>query len=200
VANEAELLYRAAYKAHYSERDTGKALAGYCEVVERHPDSPEASYARTQIENLERERERRDASKRFAEVLPEEESSSPSPVILTTAPSLEGYQVTNTIEVISAECAYGMNVFRDFFAAVTDFVGGRSKATQNVLRDARRECLAELSREALKVGANAVVAINLAYSEFSGHGKSMLFLVATGTAVHVERRAPDDDGEVARTC
>lgn len=79
-----------------------------------------------------------------------------------------------------------MNIFRDYFAAVTDIFGGRSSATQRVLRDARKTCLAELKKEADELGANAVIAVKLDYSEFSGGGKSMLFLVASGTAVVIE--------------
>lgn len=47
----------------------------------------------------------------------------------------------------------------------------------------------ELRKEAEELGANAVIGVRLDYSEFSGGGKSMLFLVASGTAVVVERRA-----------
>jgi uncharacterized protein YbjQ (UPF0145 family) len=106
-------------------------------------------------------------------------------VLLTTASSLEGYRITRTIDVVSAECAFGINVLRDLFAAVSDFFGGRSESTQKVLRDARITCLRELRREAVAVGANAVIGVRLDYSEFTGHGKSMLFLVATATAVDV---------------
>lgn len=107
-------------------------------------------------------------------------------MIITTASSIEGYRVVETIEVISAECVYGMNVFKDIFASFRDVVGGRAKSVQNVLKDARRECLTELKVEALDVGANAVIAVDLDYSELSGSG-AMLFLVATGTAVRVEK-------------
>ena len=79
-----------------------------------------------------------------------------------------------------------MNIFRDFFASVSDIFGGRSGATQKVLRDARRTVLAELKREALTVGADAVIGVDLDYSEFSGKMKSMLFLVASGTAVKLK--------------
>jgi uncharacterized protein YbjQ (UPF0145 family) len=106
---------------------------------------------------------------------------------LTTAPSLEGYKVTSTIEIVTAECAFGMNLFSDFFAGLSDFFGGRNESTQSVLRDARTTCLNELRKEAERVGANAVIAVDLDYSEFSGKGKSMLFLVASGTAVKVEK-------------
>lgn len=105
---------------------------------------------------------------------------------VTTASSLEGYTITETLDVISAECVFGMNVFKDFFAAVTDVVGGRSLTTQKVLKDAQKECLLGLREEAGELGANAVIGADLKYSEFSGGGKSMLFVVATGTAVIVK--------------
>lgn len=76
-----------------------------------------------------------------------------------------------------------MNVFKDLFAGITDVIGGRSAATQNTLRDARRTVMAQLRAEAFALGADAVVGASLDYSEFSGSGKSMLFVVATGTAV-----------------
>lgn len=87
------------------------------------------------------------------------------------------------------ECVFGINLFRDFFAGLADFFGGRSEATQKVLRDARKTCLYDLKKGAYRVGANAVIAVKLDYSEFFGKGKSMLFLVASGTAVKVEKAA-----------
>ena len=41
----------------------------------------------------------------------------------------------------------------------------------------------ELKKEAYEIGADGVIGVDLDYSEFSGGGKSMLFLVASGTAV-----------------
>jgi len=110
-----------------------------------------------------------------------------SKIILTTAPSLEGYKVIETLEIITAECVYGMNMLRDIFASFTDIFGGRSESSQRVLRDARKTCLNELKKEASILGADAVIAVDLDYSEFSGDGKSMLFLVASGTAVKIEK-------------
>ncbi|PJC05661.1 MAG: hypothetical protein CO070_01440 [Gallionellales bacterium CG_4_9_14_0_8_um_filter_55_61] len=107
-------------------------------------------------------------------------------ILVTTTPSIEGYRVIKTIEVVTAECVYGINLFLDFFAALTDTFGGRSGAMQKALRDARKTCLAELKKEALLTGANAVIGVDLDYSEISGGGKSMLFLVASGTAVIIE--------------
>jgi len=108
-------------------------------------------------------------------------------ITVTTAPFLEGYHVLETIDIVTAECVFGINLFRDFFAGMTDIFGGRSESTQKVLKAARIFCLDALKREAQALGANAVIAVDLDYSEFSGKGKSMLFLVASGTAVKVEK-------------
>jgi uncharacterized protein YbjQ (UPF0145 family) len=84
---------------------------------------------------------------------------------------------------VSAEVVIGMHLFKDIAAAFRDTFGGRSKMMQDGLRDARKTAMTELRREALEIGADAVVGVKLDYSEISGGGKSMLFLVASGTAV-----------------
>lgn len=106
-------------------------------------------------------------------------------VMLTTESYPQGLTITKRIEVVTAECAFGMNIFKDLFAGVRDIVGGRSKAVQNTLRDSRRTALYELKKEAYEVGANAVVGVDLDYVELSVSG-SMVLLVASGTAVIVE--------------
>jgi uncharacterized protein YbjQ (UPF0145 family) len=108
-------------------------------------------------------------------------------IILTTETSMQGYKIVDRLEIITAECVFGMNMFRDYFAGIRDIFGGRSKASQKVLRDSRRVCLTELRREALISGANAVIGVDLDYNEISGDDKSMLFLVASGTAVTIEK-------------
>ncbi len=104
-------------------------------------------------------------------------------IILTTVSSLSNSPKYEELEIITAECVSGMNMFRDMFAAFSDVFGGRSDASQKVLRDLRKTCLEELRSEAYEIGADAVIGVDLDYSEFSGGGKSMLFLVASGTAV-----------------
>ena len=79
-----------------------------------------------------------------------------SSIVLTTetAPNLK---ITKRIEIVTAECAFGMNIFKDLFAGVRDIVGGRSEAVQKTMRDSRKTVLYELKKEAYEVGANAVV-------------------------------------------
>jgi uncharacterized protein YbjQ (UPF0145 family) len=106
-------------------------------------------------------------------------------IMLTTEAYPQGLTITRRIEVVTAECAFGMNIFKDLFAGVRDIVGGRSEAVQKTLRDSRRVALYELKKEAHAVGANAVVGVDLDYVELSAAG-SMVLLVASGTAVTVE--------------
>lgn len=108
---------------------------------------------------------------------------SPNEVILTTE-TTSNLKIIKRLDVITAECAYGMSIFKDLFASISDIFGGRNKSIQNTLKDARKNVLAELQKEAFSLGANAVVGIDLDYSEISGGGKlGMLFIVASGTAV-----------------
>lgn len=107
-------------------------------------------------------------------------------VLLTTeaAPNLP---IDRRLDIITAEVVIGMHLFKDIAGVFRDVFGGRSKLMQEGLRDARKTALDELRREAATLGADAVVGVDLDYSEISGGGKSMLFLVASGTAVTLKR-------------
>lgn len=106
-------------------------------------------------------------------------------IILTTK-TAHNLPVAERLDIITAECVIGMHLFKDVASAFRDVFGGRSKAMQEGLREARKTALLELRKEAAAVGADAVVGVDLDYSEISGGGKSMLFLVASGTAVKLQ--------------
>ena len=116
----------------------------------------------------------------------EPKSKEINAVLLTTETYPEGLKIAERIEIVTAECAFGMNIFKDLFAGVRDIVGGRSDAVQKTMRDTRRTALYELKREAYEVGANAVVGVDLDYTELSLAG-NMVLLVASGTAVRIEQ-------------
>ena len=109
--------------------------------------------------------------------------------LLSTTHSIPGRETSQSLGVISAECVLGINVFRDLLGVLRDFVGGRSGTHQKALREAKETCLRELAKEAEKLGADAVVGIDMDYSEISGGGKGMVLLVATGTAVKLKEGA-----------
>lgn len=105
-------------------------------------------------------------------------------MILTTTPSLEGHQIENYIGVVTGETIIGANFVKDFFAGIRDVIGGRSGSYEKVLREAKDSALAEMQERAQKLGANAVVGIDLDY-ETIGANNSMLMVTASGTAVIV---------------
>jgi len=109
-------------------------------------------------------------------------------IILTTE-TAHNLPVARRLDIVTAEVVIGMHLFKDIASAWRDAFGGRSKVMQDGLRDARKSALDELRREALALGADAVVGVDLDYSEISGGGKSMLFLVASGTAVTLDKGA-----------
>lgn len=116
------------------------------------------------------------------EAAAEEARAEVSRIILTTE-TAHNLPVDRRLDIVTAEVVIGMHLFKDIASAWRDAFGGRSKVMQDGLREARRDALAELRREAHALGADAVVGVDLDYSEISGGGKSMLFLVASGTAV-----------------
>ena len=110
-------------------------------------------------------------------------------VMLTTEAYPQGLTITRRIEVVTAECAFGMNMFKDLFAGVRDIVGGRSEAVQKTLRDSRRTALYELKKEAHAVGANAVVGVDLDYVELSAAG-SMVSFFPTSPIINAHSKHP----------
>ena len=103
-------------------------------------------------------------------------------MILSTTPTLEVRPIRAYLGLVAGETIVGANVVRDFFASITDVIGGRAGAYEEVLGRARREALAELEERAADLGADAVVGIDLSY-EAVGQTGSMLMVTATGTAV-----------------
>ena len=110
-------------------------------------------------------------------------------ILVTTSHTLQGIEVTKYLGVVSAECAYGMNMFKDMFANVRNLVGGRSAAVEDTMRDSRETVLLELKREAYAKGANAVIAVDLDYTQLGAGGNMMVLVTASGTAVVIE---PDE--------
>ena len=103
-------------------------------------------------------------------------------MILTTTPTIEGRTITEYRGVVFGEVITGVNFIKDFAASIRDFVGGRSSSYEDELLNARAQAMRELEERAYKVGADAVVGIDIDY-EVLGQSNSMLMVTASGTAV-----------------
>ena len=106
-------------------------------------------------------------------------------MLITTTNTIEGKRVVAYYGIVSGETIIGANVVRDFFASITDVIGGRSGSYEKVLREAKDIALAEMGEQARRMGANAIIAVDLDYETIGNNG-SMLMVSASGTAVKVE--------------
>ena len=103
-------------------------------------------------------------------------------MIITTMQSIEVQTIREYKGIVVGEAIMGANIVRDFFASITDVIGGRSGAYEQKLADARQVGEAELADEARARGAYAVVGVDLDYEVVD---ESMLMGSMSGTAVVV---------------
>lgn len=103
-------------------------------------------------------------------------------MLVTTTPNVEGRTIRQYHGIVTGEAILGANLFRDFFAGIRDIVGGRSGAYEKVLHDARATALAEMEEAAARLGADAVVGVDIDYETVGSQG-SMLMVTVSGTAV-----------------
>jgi uncharacterized protein YbjQ (UPF0145 family) len=105
-------------------------------------------------------------------------------MLITTTNTVEGRPVQEYLGLVSGETIMGANIFRDLMAGVRDIVGGRSKAYEEKLRQAKQTAISEMVAEARSRGADAILAVDLDYETISmGRGGGMLMVSASGTAV-----------------
>lgn len=104
-------------------------------------------------------------------------------MILTSTDSVDGKKITAYLGIVAGEAVMGTNVFRDFFAGITDILGGRSGSYEKELRKAKALALESLVEEATALGADAVVGLDLDYQQIGGNDRQMLMVAASGTAV-----------------
>ncbi len=104
-------------------------------------------------------------------------------MIVTTTPYVEGKKVKEYLKVVSGETVMGANMMRDFFASITDALGGRSKSYESKLAEGKDLAITEMEEKAATIGANAVIGVDIDFSEMR---EGMIMIIATGTAVITE--------------
>ena len=103
-------------------------------------------------------------------------------MILSTTHEIQNREIKDYIGLVSGDAIVGAHVFKDLFAGLRDFFGGRSGAYEKTLRGAREDALKDLQTAALEIGAHGVVGITFD-CQVMGNKNSMLAVSATGTAV-----------------
>ena len=106
-------------------------------------------------------------------------------MLITTTPGIEGRPVTEYLGIVTAQGVLGVNAFKDVSAGVRNIFGGRAKSYENELASGVSDALAEIEKQATRLGADAVVGVDVDYESV---GSNMLMVSASGTAVKLEGR------------
>ena len=106
-------------------------------------------------------------------------------MIVTTTPAVEGRKIVAYKGIVFGEVVSGVNFIKDMFSSITDMIGGRSGTSEKELQEAREKALAEMSERAAKLGADAVVGVDVDY-EVLGETNGMLMVSVSGTAVKLD--------------
>lgn len=106
-------------------------------------------------------------------------------MIITTTHSIQGKEISRYYGLVFGEVILGANALKDFKAGLTNIFGGRSGAYEKELQQARLTALEEMGTNAEKVGANAVVGVQVGYEVIGLSGNNMLMVTVSGTAVSV---------------
>lgn len=107
-------------------------------------------------------------------------------MIITTTNSIEGFTIDRYLGLVTGEVIAGVNLVKDIGAGLRNLFGGRSQGYEEELLTARESAQRELVERAQRLGADAVVGVDLDY-EVLGQG-DMLMVSMTGTAVALSYR------------
>ena len=113
-------------------------------------------------------------------------------ILLSTTPSLDGYEITEYIDVISSETVYKLSLSKAFASAFSNvidswkiFSSNELSGTTNLIHEAKEYVKSELVKKAQALGADAVVGIDIesSFSSSDGYAKASI----NGTAVKISK-------------
>ena len=93
-------------------------------------------------------------------------------MIVSTTNTLETNEVKQYLGIVTGETIIGANLFKDIFAGIRDIVGGRSGSYEKVLREAKDTALKEMEDQATRLGADAIIGVDLDYETVGASGKT----------------------------
>ena len=105
-------------------------------------------------------------------------------MILSTTNNIDGRPVKNYLGIVTGETIIGANIVKDVFASIRDIVGGRSGSYEKVLREAKDTALKEMTENAKRLNADAILGVDLDYETVGNRG-GMLMVTASGTAINL---------------
>lgn len=102
---------------------------------------------------------------------------------ITTTHHIDGYRIIDYIDIETVEVVLGTGFFSEFTSEISDFFGARSSAFEQKMQNAKKTAFNRLKYLAYERKGNAVVGIDIDYTEFTGN---RIGVIVSGTIVKIE--------------
>jgi len=106
-----------------------------------------------------------------------------SEILVVTSDDVPGRKVAKTLGLVRGQSVRARHLGRDIQAGIRTIVGGKVGVYAELLEKSREEAINEMTAEAEKLGANAVVAVRMSTADIMGSAAEVLVY---GTAVVIE--------------
>jgi uncharacterized protein YbjQ (UPF0145 family) len=104
-------------------------------------------------------------------------------ILVVTSDEVPGRKVVKSLGLVRGQSVRARHLGRDIQAGIRTIVGGKVGVYAELLEKSREEAIDQMTTEAEKVGANAVVAVRMSTADIMGSAAEVLVY---GTAVVVE--------------
>ena len=101
-------------------------------------------------------------------------------MLIVNTETVAGHEITKMLGLVRGNTIRAKHLGKDFLAGLRTIVGGEIKEYVEMLTEARAEAVRRLEKDAVSLGANAVVNLRFATSQVMAGSAELL---AYGTAV-----------------
>ena len=105
------------------------------------------------------------------------------PVITLQHPDKWDYTV---IKLVTAQSVTGEGALTEFLSSFSETFGGTSTRLAGKLKNGENICISNLRMEAIRAGANAVIACDIDFAQIGAHERGILMVCMAGTAIHLK--------------
>lgn len=107
--------------------------------------------------------------------------------MITTAPELAGYEIKENLGIVTGLTVRSTSMMGGIIGWIQSLAGGNVSTYTKLCKKARRESFELMYKEAIKLRANAIIAVKYDANEVAGY---MTEVLSYGTAVKVEPKKP----------
>lgn len=104
-------------------------------------------------------------------------------ILVVTSDEVPGRKVVKSLGLVRGQSVRARHLGRDIQAGIRSIVGGKVGVYAELLEKSREEAINQMTTEAEKLGANAVVAVRMSTADIMGSAAEVLVY---GTAVVTE--------------